>query len=118
MQILKHPELFKNKRVFVSPFEASQRQVIAELERQQGVKYSISAVNDQEEIRKAQEGWELRKDIASAYRLVAAGVLLPEYKSGFATAGKDPLLEETVEMPKITLEDVVREKLQAMAAAA
>jgi hypothetical protein len=117
-QILKHLELFKNKRVFVSPFEATQRQVIAELERQQGVKYSITAVNDQEEIQKAQEGWELRKDIPSAYRLVAAGVLLPEYKSGFATAGKEPLLERLVEMPKITLEDVVREKLQAMAAAA
>lgn len=82
------------------------------------MKYSITAVNDQEEIRRAQEGWEARKDIPSAYRLVAAGVFLPEYKSGFATAGKEPLLERLVEMPKITLEDVVREKLQAMTAAA
>ena len=48
------------------------------------------------------------RDVNAAYTLVAAGVLLPEYKANFATSGKRLILERMVDMPGLTLEDVVQ----------
>ena len=109
LQILKHPELFQNQRVFLSGVEASQRQIVAELERQkQGEKYTDTQVNGEQIVRDAQAQWS-SGDKNAAYTLVTAGILLPEYKANFATAGKKPILEEMVDIPKLTLEEVVRD---------
>ncbi|KAK3716653.1 hypothetical protein LTR37_006283 [Vermiconidia calcicola] len=113
LQLLKHPDVAKNQRVFLCPVEGSQREVVAELEKQQRVKYSVSHVDTESIVRGAQTKWESDRDVIAAYKLVAAGVLLPEYKADFASAGKQPILEQIVEMPKLTVEDIVREWVEA-----
>ena len=113
MQLLKRPDLAKNQRIFLSAFEASQQQVVAELGRQQNVRYSTSHVDTNKIVKESQAKWAEEQDENAAYTLVAAGILLPEYKANFVTSGKKPLLEQAVELPKLTLEDVVRDWVQS-----
>ena len=109
MQILKQPEATKNKRVYVSAFEASQQQVVAELEKQQGVRYATSHLDAEATVAEAKAKWKREQDVNAAYRLVSAGTLVPECNAGFVNAGKQPILEELVSMPSLTLEDVVKQ---------
>lgn len=108
VQLLKHPEVGKNQRIFLSSFEASQRDIVAELEKQQGVKYATSSVECEGVVREAQSRWENQGDEMAAYRLVTAGILLPQGKSNFVSTGKKPMLEKELEMPQLTLESVIR----------
>jgi hypothetical protein len=116
--MLKRPDFGKNQRIFLSPFEASQRQIVAELERVLGVEFAEEHVDDGKLVQDAQSGWEEDWDINFAYQLVTAGVLLPEYKSGFESAGKKPILEHEIETPKFTLEGVLNHWLSAHAGGA
>lgn len=112
LQILRLPaEQTANKRIYVSPFEASQHQIVAELEKQQGVKYTSVPFDADAALKMAKAKWKAERDVYALYTTIAAAVLLTEYKAGFVTAGKGPVLEsmEGVELPKLTLEDVVSE---------
>jgi hypothetical protein len=113
LAILKHPEVTKSKRIFLSPFEATQKEVVAELERQQHATYTVSGVDDSATVKEAKKQWNEKGDYNAAYRLVTAGVLLSEYLAGFASARKEPILEDVVDMAKLRLEDVVREWVEA-----
>lgn len=109
--VLKHPDLGVNQRIFLSPFQASQREIVTELETQQGVEYTANHVEGHDDVEQAKVKWIRERDENAAYILVSAGILLPEYRSDFETAGKQPILEKLIEMRKLTLEDVVREWL-------
>ena len=109
IEMLKRPEIGVNQHVFLSPFQASQRQIVGELERQQRAEYTSAAVDGAAIIGKAKRKWLEEQDDTAAYTLVSAGILLPEYSSDFRTAVKQPILEELVDMRKFTLNDVVRE---------
>lgn len=109
VRLFRHPEIAENQRVFLSPFEASQRQVVAELEKLQNVAYSNVDVDGSQVVRDAQAKWKGEKDMNAAFTLVKASILLPEYKAGFVSAGKHPVLEDLVGLPKLSVEDVVRE---------
>ncbi len=108
LQILKHPDLFRNQRVFLSPFQASQREIVAELEKAQNVKYKTWDADSNEIVTSAQSTWKTERDLMAAYTLVSAGVLLPGHGADFLTSRKAPLLEEMVEMPKMSLETVIK----------
>jgi len=107
--LLKHPDTGRNQRVFLSPFEASQRQIVAELESLMKVKFTTAHAEDEKIVKEAQRVWEEEKDLSAAYQLVTAGVLLPSYKSGFESSGKEPILEKMIVMPKLTMSSVVAE---------
>ncbi|KAK5171966.1 uncharacterized protein LTR77_003603 [Saxophila tyrrhenica] len=111
--LLKHPEVGINQRVFLSPFEASQREIIAELESQLNVEFATAHADDKKIVQGAQTDWKQTKNVFSAYQLVSAGILLPEYKSGFESSGKAPILEHLLEMPKLTLKGIVAEWIAA-----
>ena len=113
LQILKHTDIARNQRIFLSAFEASQRQVVAELEEQQQLKYTASHADEDRIVQEAKARWNSAKDENAAYTLVTPGVLLPEYKGNFVSSNKQPILEQIVEMPKLTLEVVVNEWVQA-----
>ncbi|KAE8446661.1 hypothetical protein EG329_011704 [Mollisiaceae sp. DMI_Dod_QoI] len=109
LQILKHPGTFGNQRVFMEGFAASQKEIVAELEIQQGVKYSSTKVVGKDKAREAMAILEKGFDLNHALTTVKAGILVPEYKADFVASGKKPILEQVVEgLPKITLTDVVK----------
>lgn len=109
LAILQHPSQFKNQRVFMEGFAASQKDIIGELEKQQGVKYSSTTIDGKEKAKEAMETLAKGFDLQAAFDTVKAELWVPDYKADFVASGKEPLLERVVEMRKITLEDVVRE---------
>ncbi|KAK6396413.1 hypothetical protein LTR65_009497 [Meristemomyces frigidus] len=116
LQVLQLPaEQTANKRIFVSAFEASQRQIVAELEKQQGVQYTAVPFDADKTVQEAKAKWDAEQDIPAAYTTLVAAAVLPEYKANFETVGKQPLLQgmDGVTLPKLTLEGVVREWLKA-----
>jgi hypothetical protein len=108
LQILKHSELFKNQRVFLSPFQASQREIVAELEKLQGVKYQDFDADSEKVVKNAKLEWETEANAVAAGTLVSAGVLLPGFGADFVSSKKTPILEEIVEMPSLTLKAVIK----------
>ncbi|KAF7188358.1 Phenylcoumaran benzylic ether reductase Pyrc5 [Pseudocercospora fuligena] len=111
LECLKHPKETKNKRIFMQAFAASQREIVAELEKQQGVKYTeLSPIDGTIAVQNAHQSWEasLHKDQIARIQTVKAQILVKEYGTDFVEAGKKPLLETFVDMPKVTLQDVVK----------
>lgn len=106
-QILKHPDIFKNQRVYLSPFQASQREIVAQPEKRQSVGYRAIEVDDVEPVEDANLKWKTKQDPMAVSTLIRAGVLLPGFGADFATSKKSPSLEELVEMPILTLEGVI-----------
>lgn len=120
IECLKHPEETKNKRVFLEAFTASQREIVAELEKQQGVKYEeLEPVDGKKTVEDAHQRWEAsgQTDNDAVITTVVAGILMPEYHADFVQSGKKPMLEDLVQMPKVTLEDVVRTVVERQARA-
>ena len=115
IQILKNPEATANKRVFVEPFTTTQREVVAELEDIQGVKYEELPFDADAEVKKAKDKWLRDHDITSIYVTIPAVVLLSEYEPAFGMAGKKPILEhmEKVTLPKLSVKQVVGEWVNA-----
>ena len=110
VQILRNPRATANRRVFLSPFETSQREVVAELERQQGVKYHVLSFDADAEVATAKQKWRTEKDMSSVYVTIPAVVLLPEYGTAFQTGAKSPIAEkmESMKLPQITAAEVVQ----------
>ena len=112
-EILKGPEVFRNGHVFMQAFAASQRDVVAELEKQQGVKYEATTVDMGKRLDDAVE--ELKKgegaNPMAQFVGIQAVAALPRFHGNFVKSGMRPMLEDHVEMPKVTLEEVVREFL-------
>lgn len=113
VQILKQPERFRNGHVFLQAFAASQREIVAELEKQQGVKYETTTVDMAKRLDDAVE--DLKKGDGahpmSQFVGIQAMAALPRFQGNFVKSGMRPMLEDHVEMPKVTLEEVVREYL-------
>ena len=111
IECLKHPEETKNRRVFLEAFTASQQDIVAELEQQQGVKYSeLEPVDGTKTVTDAHKRWEAsgQTDVDAAITTVVAEILMEEYHADFVRSGKKPMLEDFVQMPKVTLQDVVK----------
>lgn len=113
VQILKDPRLFRNRHVFLHAFAASQWDIVAELERQQGVKYEATSVDMGGRLDGALE--ELKKgegaNPMAQFVGIQAVATLPGFHGDFVRAGMQPILADHGEMPRVTLEDVVREYL-------
>ncbi|CZR54742.1 uncharacterized protein PAC_04626 [Phialocephala subalpina] len=113
LQVLKHPDQFNNQRVFLEGFAASQKDVVAELEKQQGVKYTSTAIDGKAKVKEAMGILDKGFDLQAAFDTVKAELWRPEYKADFVASGKEPILERVVDMPKISLKDVVGEYVAA-----
>ncbi|KAI6855392.1 hypothetical protein KC343_g3207 [Hortaea werneckii] len=116
VQILRNPRATANRRVFLSPFETSQREVVAELERQQRVKYEVLPFDADAEVAAAKQKWSTEKDMSSIYVTIPAVVLLPEYGTAFQTTGKSPIAEkmESMKLPTISAAEVVQGWVRSM----
>ncbi|KAI6802130.1 hypothetical protein KC367_g8196 [Hortaea werneckii] len=110
VQILRNPHDTANKRIFLSPFETSQREVVAELERRQGVEYNVIPFDADEEVAAAKKKWITEKDMGSIYVTIPAAVLLAEYEAAFQIAAKSPIAEkmESLKLPQISAAEVVQ----------
>ena len=113
-RILLNPEATRNRVVPVRNFEASLSDIVALLEDAQGVKYTLTSVENTEELIKfKQKQWveSGEQDVGAALWLVKAGFLLPGYGSNFAESSRWTLGNELVEFPAegATLRDVIRD---------
>ena len=110
VQILRNPHDTANKRIFLSPFETSQREVVAELERRQGVEYNVIPFDADEEVAAAKKKWITEKDMGSIYVTIPAAVLLAEYEAAFQIAAKSSIAEkmESLKLPQISAAEVVQ----------
>lgn len=111
VESLTHPEATRNLRIFISPFESSQREVVAELERLQGVKYIVSHVS--ESIVEETHARIAAGDESAIALTITAAVLLPEYRADFKTSGKQPLAEDIADLPQLSLQDVLTDWVKA-----
>jgi hypothetical protein len=114
VRALKHPAETENRPVFIRAFEASQRQVVEELERQQGgAKYATSIVDTEAIVRDSKTRLEADAgDLQAAFAGVQVAFLLPGYGTDFVKAGKY-LVNDFAEMPELTLEEAIRDVLKA-----
>lgn len=113
-RILLNPDATKNRVVPVRNFEASLGEIVAFLEEAQGVKYTLTPIENTDElIGSKQKQWveSGEEDIGAALWLVKAGFLLPGYGSNFAESSRWTLGNELVEFPAegATLRDVIRD---------
>jgi len=112
VQALRHPKETENRAIFVRAFEASQRQVVEELERQQGAKYATSIFDAEAIVQDSKTRLEADKsDLGAAFAGVQIAFLMPGYGSDFVKAGKY-LVNDFVEMPKLTLEEAIEDVLK------
>ncbi|KAK5682607.1 hypothetical protein LTS10_005735 [Elasticomyces elasticus] len=102
---LKHPEATRNQRVFVSPFEVSQRNITEVLEELQGVKYDVSHIPG--DIVERTHARIAGGDMNAVAVTIAAGVLLQEYHADFVSSGKTPLIETIAAMPPLRVQEVL-----------
>ncbi|KAF8854602.1 NAD(P)-binding protein [Acephala macrosclerotiorum] len=109
LKVLQNPDKFENQRVFMEGFAASQKEIVAELEKQQGVEYSSTTIDGKAKVKEAMKTLEKGFDLQAAFDTVKAEIWRPEYKANFVASGKQPILERVLEMPKISLKDVVGE---------
>ncbi|KAM3425237.1 hypothetical protein BST61_g7189 [Cercospora zeina] len=111
VECLKHGEETANQRVYVEAFSATQHEVVAELEAQQGIKYNIlDPVDGEKTVADAHKRLDQSEnhDRQAALQTVVAEVWIAKHGADFIARGKKPRLEAFVEMPKITLHDVIK----------
>ena len=90
--------------------------MVAELERQQRVKYEVLPFDADAEVAAAKQKWSTEKDMSSIYVTIPAVVLLPEYGTAFQTTGKSPIAEkmESMKLPTISAAEVVQRWVRSM----
>lgn len=72
------------------------------------MKYEAFDADSSKIVMSAQSRWKSERDLRAVYTLASAGVLLPGFGADFVTSGKAPLLEDVAEMPKLSLQMVVK----------
>ena len=114
-RILHHPAQTTNRVLPIRNFELSPVEIVALLEEVQGVKYSVTHIEDHESlIKENQRKWREEKSVGAALTLVTAGFLLPGYGSNFLEEGRKKVGNEAVELDAgaVKWEDVVREAME------
>ena len=106
-QILRNPELTKNKIFPVRAFEASPREIVAALEEVQGVKYELNQVDGKKQIEVNQRKWA-EGDTSGLLPLIQAGFLLPGYGSNLVDEGLVEIGSDQLGLPMISLDTTVR----------
>lgn len=114
VEALKHPKETANKTIFVREFEASQYDIVKELERQQGVTYKAETIDAAAAIKEAKRKVAESNDVYAKYVLVQAGFLRPEYKTDFVKA-KEYVVTDLLGLPTSTLQTVVKDALKQYA---
>nr|OQO25329.1 hypothetical protein B0A51_06691 [Rachicladosporium sp. CCFEE 5018] len=108
--ILKHPAESENKIAPIRNFEVAQAEIVAVLEKIQGVKYSVTYIDHEQLISGARAKWDAVKDILAALKLVCAGFLLPGYGSNLVDGEMGEAARATIEHQAgaVEFEDVPR----------
>lgn len=105
------PEETKNRNVFLSDFAVTQRQLLAEIERQLGYKLTTESVDSHALIREKQEA-DKNGDPYAIYALVETGFVTGRY-GGHIEATSNEIMSEKLGLPKKTLPEVVTAALKA-----
>ncbi|KPI40346.1 uncharacterized protein AB675_7512 [Cyphellophora attinorum] len=122
-QILLHPSQTANKTVPVRAFEASLVDIVAHLEKEQQVKYTVTNIDSEKFIAENQASVKAEEATASdgiargaaIYALIRAGFVLQGYGSNLVTETKAKVSSQDFEMPELKIEDVVRKAVASAA---
>jgi nucleoside-diphosphate-sugar epimerase len=102
--VLKNPEVTANKYVYVSSFEISYNDIVAALEKIQGVKYEIEHTTTEKEVEAGREALASGNFMAAGKLLMAAN-LNDGYGNNFAK--EEELWNDKIGLPREDLEQVV-----------
>jgi uncharacterized protein YbjT (DUF2867 family) len=112
-QILRNPDSTKNKIFPVRAFEASQKEVVAALEREQGVKYEVVPVDGQQMIADGKKKWEAG-DSTGIMQCIQAGFLLKGFGSNLQEELVVKVGSDKLDLPKLSLDQTVKESLKEL----
>ena len=107
--ILLAPDKTANKYLMISNFAATQREVVASLEKLSGHSYATENVSLKEKIEKAQQTLA-KGDRTGRYNIIRGAFFGGRYGAHFEVEGE--LANELVGLPKVGLDEVVREVLE------
>lgn len=105
------PELSKNKAIYISDFAMSQGELVAMIEKVSGEKWTIQFVDSEKAIAEAKKRVEEGEHMA-VYKLIEFGFVTGRY--GGWLEKDEELWNETLKLPKVDAEDVVRDALAKM----
>ena len=107
----RHPEETKNKNLFLSDFAITQRQLLAEIERQTGEKFSVEKLDSYKLIEEKQAAFEAG-DRYATYALIETGFVTGRYGGHLEKSGE--ILNEELGLPRQNLQEVVANALKSV----
>lgn len=108
--LAKYPEETKNRNLFLSDFAITQRQLLAEIERQTGEKFSVEKLDSYKLVEEKQAAFKAG-DRYATYSLIETGFVTGRYGGHLEKSGK--ILNDELGLPKRNLEEVVANALKS-----
>ncbi|KAI1406845.1 NmrA-like family protein [Hypoxylon sp. FL1857] len=112
VRALKKPEETKNKCLFLSDFAITQKQLLAAIERVQGVKYETETINGENFIKEKREAVR-NGDKFATFALIETGFVMGRF-GGHLEKEPGEIMNEKLGLPKRNLDEVVVNGLRAL----
>ncbi|KAK4113031.1 NAD(P)-binding protein [Canariomyces notabilis] len=109
--LVKIPEETKNTNVMISEMVVTQKELLAEIERQTGNKFVVERVNSYKKIPELQAAYA-GGDVAAAYGLIEAGFVTGRYGGDLEKEGE--LFNDRLGLKGHTLQEVVADALASL----
>ncbi|KAI0381697.1 NmrA-like family protein [Hypomontagnella monticulosa] len=112
IKALRMPEETKNKNIFLSDFAITQKQLLAAIEKAQGVKYTTETINSEAFIKEKKEAVR-NGDTLATFDLIKAGFATGRF-GGHLEKEPGEIMNDKLGLPKHTLDGVVADALGAL----
>jgi hypothetical protein len=109
--LVEYPEETRNKNVMVEEFVVSQKELVAEIERQMGVKFEVEEVDSRKRIADLQAA-VAKGDAGAVYGLVEAGFVTGRYGGELSKEGE--IFTEKLGLQRHSLQEVVADALASL----
>ncbi|KAI1447289.1 hypothetical protein F5Y02DRAFT_42550 [Annulohypoxylon stygium] len=112
VRALMRPEETKNRALFLSDFSINQKQLLAAIEKVQGVKYTTESIDGEAFIKEKQEAVR-NGDYLATFALIETGFAMGKF-GGHLEKEPGEIMNEKLGLPKHSLEEVVTDGLKAL----
>ena len=115
MECLRHPAETANKFVYVSSIATTQNEIVAALEKAQGVTYEKSSKSSEARLQEAREALS-KGDFSGAVNTVKTVCVgnVPGTNQHFETTEKDRLFNDVLNIPRTSLEETVQRAMKGL----
>jgi len=112
--LVKLPEQTKNRIVYLQDFTSTQQELVAEISRQTGKKFTVTVVNGQELVKRKQAEGSAGDEFAN-YALVSLAIVSgSRYGTLFGEEYGCEIMTEKLGLRKVTLADEVADALRRL----